>query len=183
MKGDKKSIFKKWWFWLIIVVIVVGGIGVGGDSTPKKVESESPKQEQKKEEKQDNKTEVFKVGDTVKIDDFEIKVNSIKTSKGNQFSKPKKGNEFFKVDATVKNTSDKEQNISSVIMFKVVDKDGRALDQVIFADHKGQLDGKVSPGRKITGEYIVEAPKGSKGLELEFDSSLLSNGQVIIKLN
>ena len=35
----------------------------------------------------------------------------------------------------------------------------------------------------MTGAYVVEVPKGTTGLEVEFDGSLLSSGQVIVKLN
>ena len=182
MKKEKKSIFKKWWFWLIVVIIIGGAIGAGSDK-PKKVDSSSqPKQEQK-QSKEEDKTETFKIGDTIKVKDFEIKVNKIKVSKGDEISKPKKGNEYLCVDITVKNISDEEQTVSSIAMFKVVDKDGRAFDQAITTDQKGQLDGTVGKGRKITGEYVVEVPKGAKGLELEFDSSLISSGQVVVKLN
>jgi hypothetical protein len=47
----------------------------------------------------------------------------------------------------------------------------------------GQLDGQIGVGRKITGVYVVEVPKGTTGLELEVDGSLRSSGQVIVKLN
>lgn len=45
------------------------------------------------------------------------------------------------------------------------------------------MDGEVGPGRKITGVYVVEVPKGTNGLELEFNGSLLLGEQVIVKLN
>lgn len=71
-------------------------------------------------------------------------------------------------------------------MFKVVDKDGRAIEYSIMgqtAAKAGQMDGTVGAGRKLTGVYVVEVPKGATGLELEFDSSFLSSGQVVVKLN
>jgi hypothetical protein len=47
----------------------------------------------------------FKVGDQVKVGDtFVVTVNSVKTSKGDQFTKPKTGNTFLVVDVTIKNT-------------------------------------------------------------------------------
>lgn len=184
MSKEKKSIFKRWWFWLIVVVIIIGAIG-GGANKPKKVDDSSQaKQEQNQNKKEEsNETKTFKVGDTIQTNDFKIKVNKVSVSNGTEFSKPQKGNEFVKVDVTVENTSKDEQNISSMLMFKVVDKDGRSCNQAIVDNQKGQLDGKIAPGRKMTGEYIVEAPKGEKGLELQFDSSLVSNGQVIVTLN
>lgn len=163
---------------LLSAMVIGASIFVGcGSETPQKVDS------QKQEQKQENKTEIFKVGDTVKTKDFNITVNKVETSDGGDFIKPKDGKEFLKVDITVENISDQSQSVSSVMMFKVVDKDGRSYDQAFTENQNGQLDGEVGPGRKMTGEYVVEVPKGATGLQLEFNSSLLTGGQVIVDLN
>ncbi|MBO3312873.1 DUF4352 domain-containing protein [Clostridium perfringens] len=160
---------------VLLSAMVISGALVGcGSDTPKKVEGQ---------EQQEQQVETFKVGDTIQTKDFKITVNKVETSEGGEFVKPKDGNEFIKVDITIENTSKEEQNVSSMIMFKVVDKDGRSYNQAIVEDQNGQLDGKVAPGRKMTGEYVVEVPKGATGLQLEFDSSLLTGGQVIVDLN
>lgn len=165
---------------VLLSAIVISGALVGcGSDTPKKVEDQNQKQEQQ----QESKVETFKVGDTIQTKDFKITVNKVETAEGGEFVKPKDGNEFIKADITIENTSKEEQNVSSMIMFKVVDKDGRSYNQAIVEDQNGQLDGKVAPGRKMTGEYVVEVPKGATGLQLEFDSSLLNSGQVIVDLN
>lgn len=180
---NKKKIYKRWWFW-VLALIIAGGIAASGSDEPKKVASNDGAAQTQSEEKQDtNKTKVFKVGDTVEIKDFKVTVNKVSTSKGGEVFKPKSGNEFLKVDITLDNISDQSQNVSSILMFKVVDKDGRSYNQTITENQQGQLDGEVGPGRKMTGEYVVEVPKESKGLELEFDSSLLSGGQVVVELN
>ncbi|MBY0755499.1 DUF4352 domain-containing protein [Clostridium sardiniense] len=185
MGKEKKAIFKKWWFWIIIVVVVGGAIGAGSNTaengdTP--VANQGQKEDANKKEEA-NKTETFKIGDTIEVKDFKIKVNKISVDNGGKIIKPEDGNEFVKVDVTVENISSEEKTVSSILMFKVVDKDGRECKQAITENQNGQLDGKVAPGRKITGEYAVQAPKGEKGLELQFDSSLLSSGQIIVKLN
>ncbi|MGG7077403.1 DUF4352 domain-containing protein [Clostridium sardiniense] len=185
MGKEKKAIFKKWWFWLIIVVVVGGAIGAGSNTTENgdtPVANQEQKEDTNKKEEA-NKTETFKVGDTIEVKDFKIKVNKVSSDNGGKIIKPEDGNEFIKVDVTVENISSEEKTVSSILMFKVVDKDGRECKQAITENQNGQLDGKVAPGRKITGEYAVQAPKGEKGLELQFDSSLLSSGQIIVKLN
>lgn len=164
---------------LLSAMVISGALAGCGSDTPKKVEDQNQKQEQQ----QESKVETFKVGDTIQTKDFKITVNKVETSEGGEFVKPKDGNEFIKADITIENTSKEEQNVSSMIMFKVVDKDGRSYNQAIVEDQNGQLDGKVAPGRKMTGEYVVEVPKGATGLQLEFDSSLLTSGQVIVDLN
>lgn len=174
---------------IIALVVIIGGIAAaGGGNEPKKVgennnaaTTSTSNVENKKAE-----TKIFKVGDVVQLNDFKITVNKVYTVKGDDFAKPKDGNEFVAIDCTVENISKEEQAISSMLMFKVVDKDGRACEYSLTgqtAANAGQLDGNIGPGRKLTGVYVVEVPKGTTGLELEFDSSLLTGGQVIVKLN
>ena len=174
---NSKPFYKKIWFW-VLVVIIIAAIAGSGSNKPKLVSEDKPIVT--KEEKS-NKEEVFNIGDTIELDKFKITVNEVKTTNGSDFIKPQEGNEFLYVDATVENISDKEQTVSSVLMFKVVDKDGRAMKQTIVENANGQLDGTIGPGRKMTGEYVVEAPKDATGLELQFDSSLGGN-QVVVKL-
>lgn len=174
---NSKPFYKKIWFW-VLVVIIIAAIGGSGSNKPKLVSEDKPVVT--KEEKS-NKEEVFNIGDTIELDKFKITVNEVKTTDGSDFIKPQEGNEFLYVDATVENISDKEQTVSSVLMFKVVDKDGRAMKQTIVENANGQLDGTIGPGRKMTGEYVVEVPKDATGLELQFDSSLGGN-QVVVKL-
>lgn len=174
---NSKPFYKKIWFW-VLVVIIIAAIGGSGSNKPKLVSEDKPIVT--KEEKS-SKTEVFNIGDTIELDKFKITVNEVKTTNGSEFIKPQEGNEFLYVDATIENISDKEQTVSSVLMFKVVDKDGRAMKQTIVENANGQLDGTIGPGRKMTGEYVVEVPKDATGLELQFDSSLGGN-QVVVKL-
>ncbi|MDB8804738.1 DUF4352 domain-containing protein [Romboutsia sp. 1001216sp1] len=174
---NSKPFYKKIWFW-VLVVIIIAAIAGSGSNKPKLVSEDKPIVT--KEEKS-NKEEVFNIGDTIELDKFKITVNEVKTTNGSDFIKPQEGNEFLYVDATVENISDKEQTVSSVLMFKVVDKDGRAMKQTIVENANGQLDGTIGPGRKMTGEYVVEVPKDATGLELQFDSSLAGN-QVVVEL-
>lgn len=190
----KKKLFKKWWFW-VIVIIVIGAIGSGLSSEePKKIDE--PKQNVSADKDQDKNNnskkdetkgpKIFNVGDTVELGNFRITVNKVYEVKGNDFAKPAEGNIFLAIDCTVENISDKPQTISSIMMFNVVDQDGRKCEYSLLgqsAAKAGQLDGEIASGRKLTGVYVVEVPKDKTGLELVFDSSLLSTGQVIVKLN
>lgn len=183
VKNKKKPFYKKWWFWVIAVMFIGGVVGLNQDD-PKKVGQTSAKVEEKKEEGTKSKT--FNVGDIVELKDLKVTVNKVYTVNGDEFNKPNDGNEYVAVDITLENTGKEETAVSSVMMFKVVDKDGRECEYSITglaAAKAGQMDGTLGAGRKMTGAYVVEVPKGTKGLELEFDSSLLSGGQVVVKLN
>ncbi|AVQ46018.1 DUF4352 domain-containing protein [Clostridium botulinum] len=189
-KKVKKPFYKKWWFWILIFIVGIG-IGAGGGAIidePQKVGQTSAKIQDKSTETstETNKSKVFKIGDVVKLKDFKVTVNKLYKVKGDELSQPQPGNEFIAVDCSVENISDEQQAVSSVMMFKVVDKDGRECEESIgglTAAKAGQMDGEIGPGRKITGVYVVEVPKGTTGLELEFNGSLLLGGQVIVKLN
>ncbi|KEI10513.1 hypothetical protein Z957_01905 [Clostridium sp. K25] len=181
----KKPFYKKWWFWVIVIIIGIGAMGTNDSKdNPKKVGETSAKVSEKKEES--NKPKIFKVGDVIELKDLKVKVNKVYNVKGNEFSKPKDGNEFIAVDCTVENISKEEKAVSSLAMFKVVDKDGRSCEYSLTgqtAANSGQMDGQIAPGRKLTGVYVVEVQKGTTGLELEFDNSFLLGEQVIVKLN
>lgn len=180
---NSKPFYKKIWFW-IVAVIIAAGIGGAGSDEPKVVSEgdESTIETSQIQQNNTSKVKTFKIGDVIELNDFRITVNGIRTSNGSQFIKPSEGNEYLYVDATVENISNEEQTVSSVMMFKVVDQDGRAMNQSIVDDANGQLDGTVGAGRKISGEYVVEVPTGATGLELQFDSSLIGN-QIIVALN
>ncbi|KGO14649.1 hypothetical protein NZ45_06410 [Clostridium botulinum] len=189
-KKVKKPFYKKWWFWILILIVGIG-IGAGAGTIidePQKVGQTSAKVQDKSTETstETNKSKIFKIGDVVKLKDFKVTVNKVYKVKGDEFNQPQSGNEFIAVDCSVENISNEQQPVSSVMMFKVVDKDGRECEESIeglTAAKAGQMDGEIGPGRKITGVYVVEVPKGTTGLELEFNGSLLLGGQVIVKLN
>lgn len=167
----------------IIVLIIIGSLGsaMGGNEATKVDETASTNSTASSSE-----SKTFKVGDVIQLKDYKITVNKVYNVPGDDFSKPKDGNEFMAIDCTVENISKDEKAISSIMMFKVVDQDGRQCEYSLMgqtAAKAGQLDGTIGAGRKITGVYVVEVPKGKTGLELEFDSSLLTGGQVVVNLN
>ena len=180
---NSKPFYKKIWFW-IVAIIIVAGIGGAGSNEPKVVSEGEGSTTETSQIQQNNSSKVktFKIGDVIELDDFRVTVNGIRTSNGSQFIKPSEGNEYLYIDATVENISNEQQVVSSMIMFKVVDQDGRAMNQSIVDDANGQLYGTIGAGRKISGEYVVEVPTGATGLELQFDSSLIGN-QIIVTLN
>lgn len=187
MEKKKKPFYKKWWFWLIAVIVVVGIAG-GDSDEPKVVETggtAANSGEEATTEESSTQPTTFNIGDTIELNNFRVTVNGIRTSMGKDFFVPEEGKEFFIVDVTVENISDSDQTISSIMMFDIVDPDGRKLQQSVsaFGLINGQLDGTVGAGRKITGEYAVEVPQGQTGLELEFNASLFTGKQIIVTLN
>lgn len=124
------------------------------------------------------KNKNYAIGDTFKLGDLQYKVNGIRTTNGNQVMKPKDGNTFLLIDLTIENQGNVESQVSSMMSFKLVDKDGRGQEYSIGAmtDGKGQLDGSIASGRKLSGELGYEVSKGSQTYELEVISSPI-NGE------
>ncbi|MGL5153055.1 MAG: DUF4352 domain-containing protein [Clostridium sp.] len=162
----------------ILVILLIGGVG-SASSEGGSVEGDSS-------QVSSNENKSYNVSDVVELKGLNFVVNKVYTVEGDEFTKPKDGNEYIAIDCTVENTSNEEKAISSIMMFKVVDSDGRACDYSLMgltAAKAGQLDGNVGAGRKMSGVYVVEVPKGTKGLEMEFSASLISGNQVVVKLN
>ncbi|GAG64650.1 unnamed protein product, partial [marine sediment metagenome] len=139
------------------------------ETKPEKVEElteeemiiEEPITEEKIEEviEETPKTEIFEIGDTIKMGNLQFKVNSVRTSEGDEFFKPDEGNVYLFVDITIENISNEEENISSLLMFKIVDKDGRSYNIALLGEAKGSVDGSLGAGRKMTGELSYEVLK------------------------
>lgn len=180
---NKKPFYTRWWFVIIAVFVIIGAVSSGGSNETAVVNDTATKSSESS--KEENTPKNYSIGDTIQLKDYKVTVNGIRTvtQDNSGFIKAEEGKEFFLVDCTVENTSDKDQTVSSIMMFKIVDKDGRSFDQSLFTDGNGQLDGTVGPGRKISGEYCVQVPQGQTGLELEFNSSLINNQQIVVNLN
>ena len=151
---------------IIAIIVIVGAVATSGgkEGKTKKVSNSTSAAE--------SKQKVFNVGDTIELKNLKVTINNVyKVESTNEFSKPKEGNQFLAVDCTLENISDKDQAVSSMMMFKVVDGDGRKCKY------------SLGVGRKLSGVYVVEVEEGKTGLELEFDSSFISGQKIVVKLN
>ena len=180
MKENKKK--RKGWIVVIIaIIVIVGAVATSGgkEGKTKKVSNSTSAAE--------SKQKVFNVGDTIELKNLKVTINNVyKVESTNEFSKPKEGNQFLAVDCTLENISDKDQAVSSIMMFKVVDGDGIKCKYSLTgqtAANAGQLDGTIGVGRKLSGVYVVEVEEGKTGLELEFDLSFISGQKIVVKLN
>ncbi len=124
-----------------------------------------------------------KVGDTVAASDaFTVTVNSVKTSTGDDFFKPDAGNTFVVVDVTIKNTSSKEQEVSSLLQFSLKDSTGQQYSETITTEGTPP-DGKIEAGDQLKGQITYEVPKSQHDFALAFEADILSEGQTIWDLH
>lgn len=177
----KKSIFKRWWFWLIVVVvlfILFVALGSGGDNEndTKKVSSEN-----KTASKKLDKT--YKVGDTVSYKGYEIKVNSVKYSQGNEYEKPDNGKEYVIVNVTITNNTDSKQSYNPYDFKLNADGNGTDLDEIVTDVAEDELQsGDLDKGATVSGNMIGQAKKDVKKLKLQYQANFWNDKTVDIDL-
>jgi hypothetical protein len=166
---------------LVGIIFILAGCGSTASTAPTKVSADTRSSSAKTEVKQTT----FQIGDTFKLGDLQYKVNNVRTTTGsNEFMKPKDGNTFLLIDMTIENQGNQEASISSMLSFKLVDKDGRSQDLGLGAmtEAKGKLDGAITPGRKMTGELGYEILLAAQEFELEIKTDLFDNSTAIVKI-
>lgn len=123
----------------------------------------------------------FKVGDVVKVGDtWQVTVNTVKTSHGDDIIKPGSGNIFVIINVTVKNISGKEQDISSLLNFTYKAADGtKGKESVLTTGVSPAPDGKVEAGDTDKGDLVYEVPAAQKTGTLSFQADLISDGETV----
>jgi len=130
------------------------------------------------------KYETFKIGTTLKISDIKFCLNSARWSNGDDYQKPTPGYIWLLLDCTVQNVSSKSEIVSSMLQFKLFDKEGYAQSQSFLAYNvtKGSLDGELSPNQIMRGEIAYEVEINQSYWELAFKPDLFDPGQVIYSI-
>jgi hypothetical protein len=133
----------------------------------------------------------FKAGDVVTVGTtWQVTVNSVnpcttkcqdpKTYQSGLYNPPKKG-EYLLLDVTVKNISSAEQNISSLINFKMTDSTGISYTETFAALGLGlpnPPDGKVEAGSPSRGTFTFDVPKSTQ-FTFAFTPDLAASGETI----
>lgn len=176
----------KWIVIAVIVIIVIAAIsGDDKDKNPQKV-SQTPsddKQTSSKNKKTDDtetqdKSNVFQVGDVVETEDFKITfVSAGEYKSDNEYITPKKGYEYWQFKFKFENTSDTDQNVSTIMDWECYADNSKA-DQQWIGDDSG-LDATLSAGRQTEGTVYFEVPKDSKHIELEYDINYWQDNKIV----
>jgi hypothetical protein len=122
----------------------------------------------------------FAIGQTVKVGDvWSIQVLSAKTAPGSTYVPASPGNEYLILQIAVKNISNQEQTISSLIQFHLQDATGQEYQVVIDPDAGATLDGKVEAGSPKKGSIVYQIPKNVRALTLGFEANVIESGQTL----
>lgn len=158
---------------LTLVLLIVFSLSACGLNTPTK-ESYSGDDGSASETAETT----YSLNETAVFKDLKFTATEIKESSGGDFLSPDDGNVYVGVKFVVENTSDKEQSVSSVLLFDAYAGDVKC-DYSISAvtDFGGNtIDGNIAPGKKLEGWYGVEVPADWSKIELDVKSSWLSSG-------
>lgn len=183
---EKKELHEWWWLCLIAGVIIIGIAAASGKSNNKPAEASNADNSDTKTAVttiDTDKSKIYSIGDTIEMKNYKITVNKIRTSDGTSYEKPNDGYVYLYVNCTVENISGEMQTVSSIAMFQVENKNGIMYEQALSVYGSGQLDGSLSAGKNMTGDYVVEVPKGQTGLSFILDSCVTGGEKIIINLN
>ena len=129
---------------------------------------------------QESTIKTFKIGETATNGKLAVTLNNVRYSevvdeKDNQFlvAEASEGKKFAIVDVTLENLEkDKTHPISSIMLFKLRDKEGYGYDLDFRAftalDKACKCDGDLLPRMKMRGELPFEVPKDVQGLQFHF---------------
>jgi hypothetical protein len=122
----------------------------------------------------------FKVGEQVKAGStWVVTINSAKTHAGTDIDQPKSGDTYLVVDATFKNISSTEQDLSTLLQLSLKDSTGQKYTETITSFAQQPPDGKVAAGDVARGQVVFEVPTAQKSFTLAFESDILSSGQIV----
>jgi hypothetical protein len=177
---SKKKFYKKWWVWVLGLILLFIIIGASGDSSKKVGTNEDGTAAPVKTES------VYKVGDQVQLKNSVITVNSVEFSQGGQFTKPNEGNEWINLNITIQNNSSSQQYVTTLGQMFVRDASGNSYQVAVtnktMENINSSLDGAVIANSKRTGWVGFEIPKGSTGLQFQYNGSMWGGGTIIVDL-
>lgn len=132
----------------------------------------------------DSKT-TFGLNETAVFKTLKITATAVEKREGTDFFKPETGKIFVGVKFTIENISDKDQTISSMLLFDpYVDGVKTSLDissAVVFEE--GTLDGSLSAGKKMEGYYALQVSQSAAEIQLEVKADILSSSKATFKLS
>lgn len=195
----KKPFYKRIWFWILVILVIAilsamlspnedipnnptPGITTSNNATAPSNNQDNqtiPNDQTNNLETTPSAKDTFGKNETVTLKDLKITLEDVDDSNGAEYFEAPEGKEFVGFKVSIENISDKDQAISSLLLFDAYIDSVKADYSInaAMAFSEGTLDGNVSPGKKLIGWYAIETPKDWKEIELEIKSSWLSSSK------
>ncbi|MDT2817719.1 DUF4352 domain-containing protein [Vagococcus lutrae] len=179
---EKKPFYKKWWFWLIVIIVFAVAFipGEKKDTGAKLKQSKDTESVSNTEEAEET---IFKVGDTVDVEGYEMTVNSVDYSDGQEYNKPSEGKKFVIINITITNNSDERESYNPLDFSLVADGNAQTTGFTYLEGVDTLESGDLDTGASVTGNLIQEANPEAK-LKLRYEGNpFIKNKNVEIELN
>jgi len=134
------------------------------------------------EEQDERKQNIGKIGQTISNEILDLQVSSIEKI-SLKSSQPSKDSEFYKIDFSIKNNTDKDQKISTLNIIAKDSNDGEfSLVIPSQSDNQSAFEEEIAltPGQNKNNSIIYEINKNVKDIDFVFDDD--ANTKILIKL-
>lgn len=145
----------------LVLLIIAVAIFTGGGEEEKAVEKvggNNTEETASTEEEAPAEDEIFKVGDSVKVEGVVVTVQKAEYIPASEYSAPEKG-KVLQLTVNAVNESDSEIYFDSS-SFNLYDSEGNSLEQYFGIDGM-DVSGDVDKGRKITGTITYDVPEAT----------------------
>lgn len=181
------------WMRLLAGVLFICGIGLlisRGSSQRQKSPSETTDNTEISEVQEFDETTVleekndsrYTIGDTAHLLGLDVSIEHVKRSKGNGLLAAAEGNEYVGFYIIIDNTSSTDQYISSLLLFDAytdgVKSNYSTLGLSAFSNPAETLDGRLAPGKRMMGYYVIEVSEAWSEIEIQFLSAWLPTSQL-----
>jgi Domain of unknown function (DUF4352) len=122
----------------------------------------------------EKKTQVFKVGDVVKVGEAQLTISEAKFVKAEAFNEPKNGKVLaLKVEGENKGA---DTYVLTNFDFNLYDTDGNKLAEYLSTEHP-PLQGEINAGKKSSG-YVTFDVKEADKYELVYKPNMFTNQEI-----
>ncbi|TCP19947.1 uncharacterized protein DUF4352 [Scopulibacillus darangshiensis] len=143
----------------VVLVSSIFLLSACGETEVSKVDNGDKKTEAKADEntkKKENK--VFKIGDTVKVNDVELTITKASYTDPAPYTKAEKG-KVLTIELKAKNSGDTQAFVDNTD-FNLYDKDGNKLKDYFGYDEMA-VSGELNKGKQLTGKLYFDVPQAN----------------------
>jgi hypothetical protein len=202
LKKKARPFWKKKRFIIPAALIVLGIIGAatGGGSSSQPASTTSSTKSSSSKSSSDSSSSastMYKVGQTFKVGEYEVKVNSVKKAKTISVmggaSTDKANGQYYIINVTLKNLSDTASTVDSSLFNlehggnKFSADSSATMDANMSSDgssNNGMFLKQLNPGVTVTGNLVFDVPANlNKGVVLDVSGGFTSTDSAQVQLN
>ncbi|NOZ06381.1 MAG: DUF4352 domain-containing protein [Chloroflexi bacterium] len=128
---------------------------------------------------------VFQIGDVISIGNLKMTVLGWDSPAGDKFNKPDPGQKFVAVELLLRNQSQNDTAMSSLLQTSLQDSNGQEYryDPVAnLAAGASNPDGEIGPGERVRGKIGFQVPQDAQGLVFVFHDALFGAESITVEL-